>query len=58
MRFITIALCGAWLAGCDSHECGLAGRLGSHFVGQNVDALVAEFGPLANTFKMNSGETS
>jgi len=33
-------------------------RLGTRFVGLNVDAIVAEFGPPATTFKMNSGETS
>src|SRR5262249_3894068 len=33
-------------------------RLGAKYVGQNVDVLVTEWGPPANTFKMNSGDTS
>jgi hypothetical protein len=32
--------------------------LGEHYIGQNVDVLVIDFGPPASTFKMNSGDTS
>jgi hypothetical protein len=36
----------------------VAARLGEQFIGQNVDALVVQFGPPANTFRMNSGAAS
>jgi len=44
-----------WL--CRVARRGVA-RLGEHYIGQNVDALVIDFGPPASTFKMNSGDTS
>lgn len=46
------------LAGCAASREEVATRLGDRFVGQNVDSLVVDFGPPANTFKMNSGDTS
>jgi hypothetical protein len=49
--------CGA-LAGCAASQQEVASRLGDHFIGQNVDSLVVDFGPPASTFKMNSGDTS
>ena len=58
MRFITIALCAVGLAGCAATGAQVLDRLGSHYVGKNVDELVAEFGPPANTFKMHSGDSS
>jgi len=45
------------LTGCSSWQ-EVATRLGQHYVGHNVNALVVQFGPPASTFKMNSGETS
>jgi hypothetical protein len=58
MRILGIvALCAA-LGGCAATRQETAARLGQQYIGQNVDALVARFGPPANTFKMNSGETS
>jgi hypothetical protein len=32
--------------------------LGEQFIGQNVDVMVAQFGPPASTFKMSSGGAS
>ena len=55
--FVAVALC-ATLGGCAASKQEVAARLGSQYVGQNVDALVVKFGPPASTFKMNSGETS
>jgi hypothetical protein len=52
-----VALC-VTLGGCAASKEQVAAQLGSQFVGQNVDALVVKFGPPANTFKMNSGDTS
>jgi hypothetical protein len=52
-----VALCAA-LGGCAASSQEVAVRLGDRFVGQNVDALVIEWGPPASTFKMNSGDTS
>lgn len=58
MRFLGIvALCAA-LGGCAASRQEVAARLGDQYVGQNVDSLVVKFGPPANTFKMNSGDTS
>jgi hypothetical protein len=45
------------LTGCSSWQ-EVATRLGQHYVGHNVNAVVVQFGPPASTFKMNSGETS
>jgi hypothetical protein len=52
-----VALCAA-LAGCAASREEVSTRLGEHYIGQNVDALVIDFGPPASTFKMNSGDTS
>jgi hypothetical protein len=49
---------GVALPGCAASREEVAVRLGSQYVGQNVDALVVKFGPPASTFKMNSGDTS
>jgi hypothetical protein len=58
MRILGIvALCAA-LAGCAASRQEVVARLGDHFIGQNVDALVIQFGPPTSTFKMNSGETA
>lgn len=46
------------LSGCAASQQEVASRLGDHFIGQNVDSLVIDFGPPASTFKMNSGDTS
>ena len=58
MRILGIvALCAA-LGGCAASREEVVTRLGDRFIGQNVDALVIDFGPPASTFKMNSGDTS
>jgi hypothetical protein len=58
MRILgVVALCAA-LGGCAASREQVSERLGSHYIGQNVDALVIDFGPPASTFKMNSGDTS
>jgi len=48
----------ALLTGCAATKQEVAQNLGSRFIGQNVDRLVAEFGPPVSTFRMNSGETA
>src|ERR1700682_1981187 len=53
-KFGIVALCVA-LGACAASREEVVARLGSQYVGQNVDALVVKFGPPANTFKMNSG---
>jgi hypothetical protein len=58
MRILGIVALGAALGGCAASRQEVATRLGDHFIGQNVDSLVVDFGPPASTFKMNSGETS
>jgi hypothetical protein len=58
MRILGIvALCAA-LGGCATSRQEVSERLGAHYIGQNVDALVIDFGPPASTFEMNSGDTS
>jgi hypothetical protein len=52
-----VAVCAA-LAGCAASRQEVVARLGDQYIGKNVDALVVDFGPPANTFKMNSGGTS
>jgi hypothetical protein len=52
-----VALCAA-LAGCAASREEVVTRLGEHYIGKNVDTLVVDFGPPANSFKMNSGGTS
>jgi hypothetical protein len=52
-----LALCAA-LCGCAASRQEVVERLGEHYIGKNVDALVVDFGPPASTFKMNSGDTS
>ncbi len=60
MRISGIVALGAalMLAGCAASRQEVVARLGDQFIGQNVDALVVQWGPPANTFKMNSGDTS
>lgn len=52
-----VALCAA-LGGCAASREEVVARLGSQYIGQNVDVMVVKFGPPANTFKMNSGDSS
>lgn len=52
-----LALCAA-LAGCAASRQEVVAQLGHEFIGQNVDALVVQWGPPASTFKMNSGDTA
>jgi hypothetical protein len=58
MRNPGIAVLCAMLGGCAASQQEVSERLGEHYIGQNVDALVIDFGPPASTFKMNSGDTS
>lgn len=45
------------LSGCAATSRQVVQRL-QGYVGLNVDALVAQYGPPTSSFKMNSGETS
>jgi|SRR6185437_5726294 len=54
---IVVAVCAA-LGGCAASRQEVVAQLGQEFIGQNVDALVVQWGPPASTFKMNSGDTS
>lgn len=60
MRVPAIVAFGAalMLAACAASRQEVAARLGDQFVGQNVDALVVQFGPPTSTFKMNGGQSS
>jgi hypothetical protein len=51
MRILGIVALSAALAGCAASREEVAVRLGSQYVGQNVDALVVKFGPPASTFQ-------
>jgi hypothetical protein len=53
----TVVLC-FLLAGCYATGADVRAKLGQDYIGKNVDALVVQWGPPANSFKMNSGETS
>lgn len=58
MRILGIvALCAA-LGGCAALKHEVVARLGDQYIGQNVDALVLQFGPPTSVFKMNSGQSS
>lgn len=56
-RFL-IATISLLLVGCAASRQEVAWRLGEQFVGQNVDVMVAHFGPPASVFKMSSGGAS
>ena len=58
MRNLGIVVLCATLGGCAASRQEVVSRLGDHYIGKNVDALVVDFGPPASTFKMNSGDTS
>jgi hypothetical protein len=57
-RQLAIILSAVGLSGCFATGQEVATQLNDRYVGQNVDALVSQFGPPTNSFKMNSGETS
>lgn len=46
------------LGGCAASRQEVSARLGERFIGNNVDQLVAEYGPPSSFFKMNSGDTA
>ena len=52
-----VVLC-ATLSGCAASRVEVVARLGEQYIGKNIDVLVVDFGPPANSFKMNSGGTS
>lgn len=58
MRVFWTAMLPTSVAGCTGTRQEVVARLGDQYIGKNVDALVARFGPLASSFRMNSGETS
>jgi hypothetical protein len=58
MRILGIVVLCAALGACAASREEVSERLGEHYIGQNVDALVIDFGPPASSFKMNSGDTS
>lgn len=58
MRALGILALSAALAGCAASRQDVTAKLGDQFIGQKVDAMVAQFGPPANTFRMASGGTS
>ncbi len=58
MRILgVVAFCAA-LGGCAASKQEVVARLGDQYIGQNVDALVLQFGPPTSVFKMNSGQSS
>ena len=58
MHRLGFALLALALGGCAASREEVAARLGAEYVGKNVDAVVAKFGPPTSTFKMNNGQTS
>ena len=58
MRILEIVALCAVVGGCAATRQEVVARLGSQFIGQNVDVMVVKFGPPASIFKMNSGDTS
>lgn len=58
MRFVSLLLAAVMLSGCAASREEVVARLGSQYIGQNVDTMVVKFGPPSTTFKMNSGDTS
>jgi hypothetical protein len=44
--------------GCAATKQEVSDNLRNRFLGKNVDTLVSEFGPPANSFRMSSGETA
>ena len=58
MRCLGIAVLCVGLGGCYATGADVRARLGQDYIGKNVDALVVRWGPPANSFKMNSGETA
>ena len=54
--FLAVAFAILALAGCAATKQQVSENLEHQYLGKNVDTLVSEFGPPANTFKMNSGE--
>lgn len=58
MRVLGIVMLTLVLASCAASRQEVMARLGEKYIGQNSDVLVAEFGPPASAFKLNSGDTS
>ncbi len=58
MRFPGIVMLCAALCGCAAAKQEVVARLGDRYIGQNVDALVVQFGPPTSVFEMNSGQSS
>jgi hypothetical protein len=57
-RIMGIVALSAALMGCAASRQEVAARLGAEYIGQNVDAMVTQFGPPASSFSMTSGGTS
>jgi hypothetical protein len=57
-KFLISAISLALLAGCAASRQEVVARLGEQFIGQSVDALVTQFGPPENSFRMNNGGAS
>jgi hypothetical protein len=51
MRNLWIVVLCAALGGCAASREEVIARLGEHYIGQNVDALVIDFGPPASTLR-------
>jgi hypothetical protein len=58
MRILGIVVLCAVLGGCAASREEASERLGEHYIGRNVDALVSDFGPPVSTLKINNGDTS
>ena len=58
MRALGIVVLSTALAGCAASRQEVTAKLGDQFIGQKVDAMVAQFGPPANTFRLANGGTS
>ncbi len=58
MRIPEIMVLCLALGGCAAPRQEVAGRRGEQFIGQNVDALVAQLGPATSSSKMKDGQNS
>lgn len=58
MRHLMLLLLCPLLFGCFASSQEVRARLGQEYIGKHIDTLVARFGPPANSFRMQSGETS
>jgi hypothetical protein len=58
MRILAIVAFCIALGGCYASTQEVRAKMGQDYIGKHVDTLVTRFGPPANSFRMQTGETS